>query len=46
MAEHYGRGEWVDPGEWTFLGECQKRDNVFPFLRLDWFSTPLTPPTK
>jgi 1,4-alpha-glucan branching enzyme len=46
MAERYGRGEWVDPGEWTFLGECQKRDNVFPFLRLDWYSTPLIAPTR
>jgi 1,4-alpha-glucan branching enzyme len=45
MAQRYGRGEWVDPGEWTFLGECEKRDNIFPQIQLDWFSPPLTPPS-
>ncbi len=44
MAERYGRGEWVDPGEWTFLGECEKRDNIFAHIRLDWFSSPSAPP--
>jgi 1,4-alpha-glucan branching enzyme len=42
MARRYGRGEWVDPGEWNFLGECQKRDKVFQFLKLSWFDPPLT----
>jgi len=45
MAGRYGRGEWVDPGEWTFLGECQARDKIFSHIQLDWFSPPLTPPT-
>lgn len=39
MAERYGRGEWVDPGEWNFLGECQQRDSLFPFLKLAWFAS-------
>jgi 1,4-alpha-glucan branching enzyme len=42
MAEQYGRGQWVDPGEWNFLGECQKRDKLFPNLRLEWFAPPRT----
>jgi 1,4-alpha-glucan branching enzyme len=37
MARRYGSGEWVDPGEWTFLGDCEKRDAVFPDLDLRWF---------
>jgi len=40
MAERYGRGEWVDPGEWNFLGECRQRDKLFPFLKLEWFAPP------
>ncbi len=38
MAERYGRQQWVDPGEWTFLGECQRRNKLFPFMRLEWFA--------
>jgi 1,4-alpha-glucan branching enzyme len=40
MAERYARGEWVDPGEWNFLGECRQKDNIFPALKLEWFSGP------
>ncbi|MCK4272771.1 DUF1957 domain-containing protein, partial [bacterium] len=38
MAEKYGRGELIDPGEWNFLGECRQRDKLFPFLKLEWFT--------
>jgi 1,4-alpha-glucan branching enzyme len=44
MAEKYGRGEHVDPGEWNFLGECHQRDKLFPFLKLEWFLSPETSP--
>jgi 1,4-alpha-glucan branching enzyme len=45
MAQRYGRGEWIDPGEWTFLGECKQRDNLFSFLKLKWFAPPKTTPS-
>ena len=45
MAEKYGRGELIDPGEWNFLGECRQRDTLFPFLKLEWF-TPSQPATS
>jgi len=38
MAERYGRGEWVDPGEWNFLGECRRKDDLFPSLSLEWLA--------
>jgi len=37
MARRYGSGEWVDPGEWTFLGDCEKRDKIFEDIDLRWF---------
>jgi 1,4-alpha-glucan branching enzyme len=38
MAEKYARGEKLDEGEWTFLGDCEKRDKVFPDLKLGWWA--------
>jgi len=38
MAEKYARGEKLDEGEWTFLGDCEKRDKVFPELKLRWWA--------
>jgi 1,4-alpha-glucan branching enzyme len=43
MAERYGRQQWVDPGEWNFLGECQRRNKLFAFLQLEWFAPQLPP---
>jgi hypothetical protein len=37
MAEKYGRGEWVDPGEWAFLGDVEARDNLFKDVNYKWF---------
>lgn len=45
MAERYGRGEHVHPGEWNFLGECHRRDKLFAFLKLEWFLSPETTPS-
>ena len=38
MAERYGRGQWVDPGEWTFLGDCEAKDKLFKDIKLEWFA--------
>ena len=37
MTEKYGKREHVDPGEWTFLGDCEARDKIFEDIKLDWF---------
>jgi 1,4-alpha-glucan branching enzyme len=44
MAEKYGTGQWVDQGEWTFLGDCETRDNLFKELKLEWFGKVEYPP--
>ena len=38
MAERYGRGQWVDPGEWTFLGDCEAKDKLFEDIKLEWLA--------
>ncbi len=38
MAEKYGKREHVDPGEWTFLGDCEARDKIFDDIKLEWFA--------
>jgi hypothetical protein len=38
MAEKYGKGDHVDQGEWTFLGDCEARDNLFKDIKLEWFA--------
>ncbi|MBI5166591.1 MAG: DUF1957 domain-containing protein [candidate division NC10 bacterium] len=38
MAKKYGRGKWLDPGEWEFLGLCEKRDHLFPDIEPRWFT--------
>ena len=38
MAERYGKKEWVDPGEWTFLGDCEAKDKLFEDITLEWFA--------
>jgi 1,4-alpha-glucan branching enzyme len=37
MAEKYGRGEWVDPGEWAFLGDIEAKDSLFKDVNYQWF---------
>jgi 1,4-alpha-glucan branching enzyme len=38
MAERYGKKEWVNPGEWTFLGDCEAKDKLFEDITLKWFA--------
>jgi 1,4-alpha-glucan branching enzyme len=44
MAEKYGRGEWVDEGEWTFVGDLEARDNLFENVNFKWFGKLEFPP--
>jgi 1,4-alpha-glucan branching enzyme len=44
MAEKYGRGEWVDEGEWTFLGDLEARDSLFENVNFSWFGKLEFPP--
>jgi 1,4-alpha-glucan branching enzyme len=44
MAEKYGRGEWVDEGEWTFLGDLEARDSLFEDVNFKWFGELEFPP--
>jgi len=44
MASRYGRGETVPEGDWTFLGECEQQDAVFPDVQLRWFGELEYPP--
>jgi 1,4-alpha-glucan branching enzyme len=44
MAEKYGRGEWMDPGEWAFLGDVEARDNLFRDVEYKWFGKLEFPP--
>jgi len=44
MAERYGKGKWVDPGEWKFLGACEERDRIFPDIKIEWFKEVEYPP--
>jgi 1,4-alpha-glucan branching enzyme len=44
MAEKYGRGEWVDEGEWTFLGDLEARDSIFKDVNYKWFGRVEFPP--
>ncbi|MEW6687058.1 MAG: 1,4-alpha-glucan branching protein domain-containing protein [Candidatus Edwardsbacteria bacterium] len=37
MARNYKEKRLVDPEDWTFLGDCEKRDSIFPDLELHWF---------
>lgn len=38
MARKYSRGQWVDPGEWEFLGILEKRDKIFPEINPQWWA--------
>jgi 1,4-alpha-glucan branching enzyme len=38
MAEKYARGEKVDQGEWTFLGDCEAKNKIFEEIKLEWFA--------
>ncbi|NIP44290.1 MAG: DUF1957 domain-containing protein [candidate division Zixibacteria bacterium] len=38
MAERYAAGEDVDEEDWTFLGDMESQDNIFPDLRISWFA--------
>jgi len=44
MVERYGHGEHVDEGEWIFLGDCKRRDAVFPDIKMEWFAEVEFPP--
>jgi 1,4-alpha-glucan branching enzyme len=44
MARRYGRGEWVDPADWTFLGDCEKRDSLFADVDPRWWQKLEFPP--
>jgi len=44
MASRYAAGERLDEGDWTYLGEMEERDRVFPILELDWFRRVEFPP--
>jgi len=37
MARQYGRGEAVDQEDWTFLGDCEARDALFPDVDPIWW---------
>jgi len=45
LARRHGRGEPVDPGEWEYLGLCEKRDNLFPDLDPRWWAAVEHPAT-
>lgn len=38
MARRYGRGEWIEPKEWDYLGYLQDRDRPFTDLDPAWFT--------
>ncbi len=38
MAEKLISGGQISTGEWEFLGDCQKRDSLFPEIELEWFA--------
>jgi 1,4-alpha-glucan branching enzyme len=43
MARDYGHGEWVDQGEWIFLGDCMARNRPFQDVDFKWFANPSMP---
>ncbi|MEW5766206.1 MAG: 1,4-alpha-glucan branching protein domain-containing protein [bacterium] len=38
MARRYGRGEWMDPGEWNFLGYCEEKNRPFSDVEPKWWA--------
>jgi 1,4-alpha-glucan branching enzyme len=38
MAEKYAAGEEVDNADWTFLGDLETQDSIFPDIKLSWFA--------
>jgi 1,4-alpha-glucan branching enzyme len=44
MARRYGRGEWVEEEDWTFLGEAENRDAIFPEADPGWWEKLDFPP--
>jgi len=44
MAERYGRGEEVDPGEWAFLEDVEAKDKLFENVNYQWFGKLEFPP--
>ena len=38
MAWDYGSGRTVPDGDWTFLHECETRDDLFEEPEIGWFS--------
>ena len=39
MAERYASKGKIDEGDWTFLGDCEKRDKVFQDLEIEWWAS-------
>ena len=46
MARKCGRGEAVDHVDWTFLGDCQRRDAIFPDVEPKWWARVDYPPQE
>ena len=38
MAQRYGEGGKLDPGEWHFLEACKQRDQIFEDIDVRWFA--------
>ncbi|MDI6791296.1 MAG: DUF1957 domain-containing protein [bacterium] len=38
MARRYSRDEWIDPGEWNFLGYCEERNRAFANVEPQWWA--------
>nr|MBN2277138.1 DUF1957 domain-containing protein [candidate division Zixibacteria bacterium] len=38
IAEKKIRGEEPSTGDWEFLGDCSRRDALFPEIELEWFA--------
>ena len=44
LRARYAAGEHLEEGDWTFLGEMEDCDRVFPELELEWFRRVEFPP--
>ncbi len=38
MAERYAAGDDVDEEDWTFLGDMENQDSIFPDIKIEWFA--------
>lgn len=37
MADEYAERKNLKEGDWNFLSDCEKKDNIFEDIELDWF---------